>query len=172
MNFRYATAVDCALLAQLNRQLLQDEGHRNRAMTLPELEERMAAWLAGEYQAVLFEEAGELVAYALFREDPGEIYLRQLFVVRPRRREGIGRCAIEILRNEIWPANKRLTVDVLVTNATALAFWRAVGYRDYCLTLEIPAKPGDTAPKTSAGENASRKGEGSSSDAGSLRHVL
>jgi hypothetical protein len=30
-----------------------------------------------------------------------------------------------------------LTVDVLVTNHSALAFWRAVGYQDYALTLEI-----------------------------------
>ena len=128
---------DAALLAELNHLLLHDEGHRNRAMSIPELEQRMRGWLASEYTAVIFEEDGEVVAYALYREQPEEIYLRQLFVARNRRRKGIGRQAVEILRTKIWPANKRLTVDVLVQNTAAIAFWRAVDYRDYCLALEI-----------------------------------
>ena len=136
MTHRRATAEDCPLLAKLNHQLIRDEGHRNR-MTVPELEGRMKDWLAKEYVAIVFEDAGEVVAYALYREQQEEIYLRQLFVVRRRRRQGIGRRALHILRSEIWPKTKRLTVDVLVQNEQAIAFWRAVGYRDYCLTLEI-----------------------------------
>lgn len=136
MNFRRATLSDCALLAELNHQLIHDEGHRNR-MTVPELEQRMKGWLASEYAAALFENDGEVVAYALYREQPEEIYLRQLFVARNRRRQGIGRQAVEILRSKIWPKNKRLTVEVLVQNEAAVAFWRAVGYKDYSLTLEI-----------------------------------
>jgi len=136
MKFRRATLNDCALLAELNHQLIRDEGHRNR-MTVPELEQRMKGWLASEYAAVLFENSGEIVAYALYREQPEEIYLRQLFVVRNRRRKGIGREAVKILRAKVWPKDKRLTVDVLVQNEAAVAFWRAVGYKDYCLTLEI-----------------------------------
>jgi predicted acetyltransferase len=136
LNFRRATLNDCALLAELNHQLIRDEGHRNR-MTVPELEQRMKGWLASEYAAALFENDGEVVAYALYREQPEEIYLRQLFVARNRRRQGIGRQAVEILRSKIWPKNKRLTVEVLVQNKAAVAFWRAVGYKDYSLTLEI-----------------------------------
>jgi len=73
----------------------------------------------------------------LYREQPEEIYLRQLFVVRNRRRQGIGRQAFEVLRSKIWPTNKRLTVEVLVKNEPAVAFWRSVGYEDYSLKLEI-----------------------------------
>ena len=97
----------------------------------------MRDFLAGEYRAVIFEDDGGIVAYALFREQAEEIYLRQLFVVRQNRRGGIGRMAVEILRSRIWLKNKRLTVEVLVSNQSAIAFWRAVGYRDYSLTLEI-----------------------------------
>jgi predicted acetyltransferase len=140
MTHRQANLKDCALLAELNHQLLHDEGHRNRNMSLPELEQRMRGWLATEYAAVIFEEDREIVAYALYREQPEEIYLRQLFVARNRRRNGIGRKAVEILRAKIWPANTRLTVDVLVQNPAAIAFWRAVGYQDYCLALEIMPK--------------------------------
>ena len=137
MTFRLATLDDRPLLAQMGHQLLEDEGHRNRFMTLPQLDERMRSWLSGEYRAVIFEDGGDVVAYALYREQPDEIYLRQFFVVRNRRRRGLGRRAVEILRSDVWPRNKRLTVDVLVHNPGAMAFWRAVGYQDYALTLEM-----------------------------------
>jgi predicted acetyltransferase len=136
MNFRPATLDDCALLAEMNHQLIRDEGHRNQ-MTASELEQRLKGWLASEYAATLFETDGEIIAYALYREQAAEIYLRQLFVVRNRRRQGIGRAAVEILRAKIWPKHKRLTVDVLVKNTAAIAFWRSAGCQDYCLTLEI-----------------------------------
>jgi len=136
MTFWFATADDCPLLAELNHQLIQDEGHRSR-MRVAELERRMRDWLAGDYRAVLFEERSEVVAYALFRELPDEVYLRQLFVVRHRRREGIGGRAVDTLRTEVWPKDKRLTVEVLVANERGVAFWRSVGYADYALTLEI-----------------------------------
>lgn len=139
MTFRFATLDDCPLLAELNHQLLQDERHRNRLMTLPQLEERMRGFLSGEYRGVIFQSDEQVVAYALYREQADEIYLRQLFVVRDRRRCGLGRQAMEILRSEIWPKNKRLTVDVLLHNTNAIAFWRSVGYKDYLLGLEIPA---------------------------------
>ena len=136
MTFRPATIDDCSLLAELNHQLIRDEGHRNR-MTVAELEQRMRGWLASEYRAVLYQDGGEVIAYALFREQPEEIYLRHLFVVRHRRSQGIGRRAVEILRSQVWPKTKRLTVDVLVANERGVAFWREVGYTDYCLSLEI-----------------------------------
>ena len=136
INFRAATLEDCPVLAELNHQLIRDEGHRN-PMTVPQLEQRMRDFLAGEYRAVIYEDSGEVVAYALFREQAEEIYLRQLFVVRHRRRQGIDRQAVEILRSKVWPKTKRLTVEVLVSNQSAVAFWRAVGYTDHCLTLEI-----------------------------------
>jgi predicted acetyltransferase len=141
MTYRRATSTDCPLLAELNHQLIRDEEHRN-PMTVPQLEQRMRGWLESEYTAILFEEGGEAVAYALYREQPDEIYLRQLFVVRERRRQGLGKQAMHLLRSEIWPKAKRLTVEVLVANTAAVAFWRAVGYRDYSLKLEIVPKDG------------------------------
>lgn len=136
MIFREATLADCLSLAGLNHQLIQDEGHRY-SMTVPELEQRMRGWLSTEYRAVIFEEDGEIIAYALFGEQPQEIYLRQLFVVRHRRNQGVGRLAVEVLRTHIWPKTKRLTVEVLVSNKRATNFWRSVGYTDYALSLEI-----------------------------------
>jgi GNAT superfamily N-acetyltransferase len=142
---RFSTNEDLDLLAEWNHQLIQDEGHRN-PMTPPELRERMRAWLVSEYKAVVFEIQSEPVAYALYRETGSEVYLRQLFVRRDRRRAGIGRQAVDILRQQLWPRRKRLTVEVLAANHPGVAFWRAVGYQDYSLLLEIMPK-GDGDPR-------------------------
>jgi predicted acetyltransferase len=107
-------------------------------MTIAQLEERMRGWLtSGEYGAVLFEENHEIMAYALFRETDAEVYLRHFFVVPHWRGAGIGRQAIGKLCSELWPQDKRWTVSVLVKNVAGVAFWRAMGYTDDELTLEI-----------------------------------
>jgi GNAT superfamily N-acetyltransferase len=136
MRYRSANPADVPLLAELNHQLIRDEGHRN-PMTVPELEERMRGWLAGAYQAIIFEDDLGVVAYALYRDDGSGIYLRQFFVTRHRRRQGLGRRAMQILLNDIWPKQKHLTVEVLWRNRTAIEFWKAVGFSEYCLALEI-----------------------------------
>jgi GNAT superfamily N-acetyltransferase len=138
MAFRRAQNSDLDLLAEWNHQLIADEGHRN-PMTVSELRERMRGWLATEYEAIVFFETTD-VAYALFRETDSEIYLRQFFVRRDRRREGIGKRAVSILLEQVWPATKRLTVDVLVKNEAGIGFWHAVGFRDYSVGLEIPPR--------------------------------
>ena len=139
MEHRFAGESDLDLLAEWNHQLIRDEGHNN-PMTVPELRERMRGWLETDYRAVLFSMEGEPLAYALYHEGPDEVYLRQFFVRRDRRRRGAGRRAMGVLRREVWPAGKRLTVEVLVQNTGGLAFWRAMGYRDYSLTLELVAE--------------------------------
>lgn len=136
LTWRYGTEADLDLLAEWNHQLIHDEGHRN-PMNMAQLAERMKAWLRGEYRAAIFERGAEPAAYALFRQDPDSIYLRQLFVRRDARRAGIGRAAMTILRGEIWPHDVRLTVEALCANLGAVEFWRSVGYRDHSLMLEI-----------------------------------
>jgi GNAT superfamily N-acetyltransferase len=136
MTWRKARQRDCLLLADLNHQLIADEGHRN-PMTVADLEARMANWLEEGFDAILFEREVEIAAYALYRADAEEIYLRHFFVVRHLRRQGIGREAMRLLREKIWPPTPRLTVTVLSQNQVGLKFWRAMGYVDYCLTMEI-----------------------------------
>ena len=136
MEYRLATESDLDLLAEWNHQLIRDEGHRN-PMAAPELRERMRGWLAADYQAVVFLSDGDPVAYALYRETADEVYLRQFFVRRDKRRAGYGRRAITVLRQNIWSPRKRLTVEVLCQNTMGIQFWRTMGYEDYCLTLEI-----------------------------------
>lgn len=139
MNHRRATEDDLDLLAEWNHQLISDEGHGN-SMTIPQLRERMQDWLAGEYKGLIFYNASDPVAYAVYREAAKEVCLRQFFVIRSARHQGIGREAANVLQKQIWPPDKRLLVEVLTANVSAIAFWRSVGYSDYCLTLEITPK--------------------------------
>jgi GNAT superfamily N-acetyltransferase len=136
MHYRFATVDDATALAPLNHALIRDEGHRN-PMSVQELAQRMASWLAGEFQAVVFEDAGHLIGYALFRRESEHVYLRQFFVISEYRRRGVGRAAIEWLRQHAWGTDQRIRLDVLVGNRSGIAFWHAVGFRDYCLTLEL-----------------------------------
>ena len=140
LTYRTATQADVGHLAEWNHQLIRDEGHPN-PMTVPELAERMRGWLAGEYAAVVFYLDREPVAYALHREGPDHVYLRHLFVARNRRRRGIGREAVRLLLTEILRAGQRVRVECLAGNARGLAFWRAVGFHDYCVTLEARTAP-------------------------------
>lgn len=139
MNYRRATVLDAPALAAMNWQLIRDEGHRN-PMTVPELTARMASWLGGEYEAILFQDLEQVVGYALYRREVSSTYLRQFFVLPECRRRGVGRAAIEWLRAHAWGGG-RVRVEVLVGNAAGVAFWRASGFADYCLTLELePAR--------------------------------
>jgi GNAT superfamily N-acetyltransferase len=133
--FRLAALADAPVLAEMNHRLIRDEGHRNR-MTVPELRERMEGWLRCEYQAAVFELESSLVGYALFRREPEFVYLRQFYVAPEVRRCGIGRAALAWLRANVWKDAVRIRLDVLVGNTAGIEFWRAVGFRDYCLTME------------------------------------
>jgi GNAT superfamily N-acetyltransferase len=119
----------------MNYQLIRDEGHRN-PMTRHELQSRMEQWLAGDYQAIVIEDDAGAAGYALFRRDEEGVYLRQFFIQPDRRRQGIGRAAIAWLLENAWQNDRRVRLEVLIGNRVAIDFWRALGFADYCLTLE------------------------------------
>lgn len=107
----------------------------------------MSNWLRGDYEAVIFEENTVAVGYALFKREPEFVYLRQLFVVPERRRQGIGRHALAWLWANAWAQVSRLRIDVLVGNTDGREFWRSVGFSEYCVTMEAlspnaPISPG------------------------------
>jgi hypothetical protein len=69
-------------------------------MTVKQLCERMKGFIAGELIAVIFTNIGENFSYALHRENEID-YMWQLLVTRDKRRQGIGREAVVIMRNRI-----------------------------------------------------------------------
>lgn len=145
MHWELAKIDDSALLAQLNFELIADEGHHN-PMDVTELDARMRGWLVTDYRAVLFRQEERVVAYALFRSDEwNRVYLRQFFVVRGARRQGIGRAAIELFKREVVPPGTPVVLEVLISNAAGRAFWAATGFREYCLALKWEPGDGGTA---------------------------
>jgi ribosomal protein S18 acetylase RimI-like enzyme len=134
MKIELATPADVPRLAELNRRLIEDEQHPN-PMTVPELAERMAGWLAGEYTAYLLRQDGEIAAYALYRDDGETWYLRHLYVDRGYRRQGLATHLLDWLYANLW-AGKPVRLDVLAHNTGAIAFYEAYGFRVGCLRME------------------------------------
>jgi len=139
LSWRRATTQDADLLGQMNRLLIEDENHHN-TMTVMQLQRRMRSWLATDYVGVIFEREGRFAAYVVYIENSVQVYIRHFFVSREFRRMGVGSQAIRILLDQVLPSNKRLLVDALSANVPAVEFWRSVGFSDYAITLEIPAK--------------------------------
>jgi predicted acetyltransferase len=135
MEIRFASGDDLPLLAELNHRLIRDQRSSN-PMSLAELETRMRGWLANEYRAALFTIESDLIGYALIRPSERGVYLRQFFVLRKHRRRGYGRQAIELLRRHVAP-DQMLELDVLVNNAAAISFWRALGFQEHAVTYRL-----------------------------------
>lgn len=143
---RPATLADSPLLAEMNRQLADDERSRNN-MTVAALAVRMEKWLSEDWQAVLFEQQSQIVGYALFQVgadyyDPAipEVHLRQFFIARQHRRQGLGGQAFRLLVSTVFPAGSQIHLDVLATNPGGQRFWESVGFQQYSTAMRFGAK--------------------------------
>ncbi len=136
MKIRHATQKDIPRLAELNHQLQEDE-RTPRLMSQIELVDRLTGWLDGDYKAVLFEHLMEPVAYALYRTTEDGLYIRQFYVFRSRRRQGIGRRAIGLFRNQIVEENQALYLEAFTHNDRAIAFWKALGFREHTISFRL-----------------------------------
>ena len=129
-----AGLASAAELADLNRQLIEDEGHPN-PMTVAELTERMVNWLRGDYECHVARRDGRTLGYCVYRESPEYYYLRQLFVVRDYRRRGTATQLLDWMYAHVWAA-KPVRLDVFTHNTDAVAFYRAYGFRVAVLRME------------------------------------
>ena len=136
LEFRFAEETDVPWLARMNQELIRDEGHRNK-MSVPELGQRMSDFLRNEYDAVIVSNGQSDIGYALYRQYPEWLYLRQIFVIEKMRCKGIGRRMIEWLKNNPWTEYKKIRMDVLVGNVSGIDFWKAVGFKEYSITMEM-----------------------------------
>lgn len=134
-----AKGTELDLLVQLNRQLDEDEPHPH-PLPLPALTVRMARWLdSGEYEVLLLRSGDQLIGYAVWRAEEVGTYLRHFFICRDRRRQGWGRAAIHRLCRDVFPKDRPINIDTVVGNTQGIAFWRAIGFRDFSLGMELKA---------------------------------
>ena len=133
--YREAGETDIPLIVKMNIQLIVDENHSN-PICVNDLEIRMGKWLKADYRAFVVELNNHIQGYCLFRDDGDYIYIRQLFIAKESRSKGFGKSFVYWLQSHIWP-KKRTRMEVLVANPNGMAFWRKIGFVDYCLTMEM-----------------------------------
>jgi len=139
-----AKSTEVDLLAQLNRQLDEDEPYAY-PLPLSALSERMACWIAeGEHQVLLFRSGDQLIGYAVWRAAERGTYLRHFFICRDRRGQGWGRAAIQLLCREVFPKDRPVNIDTAIGNKAGIAFWHAIGFQDLSVGMELRA---GAAPK-------------------------
>lgn len=126
------------MLTGFNAGLQWDEGSP-QPLGEAALRQRLADWLSrGEYQAILVERDGQPLGYALYQVETARIYLRHLYVAPEARRQGLGRAFFGQLRDQLWPADLPVQLNVLAGNQTGRAFWAALGFAPFSLTLQRP----------------------------------
>jgi DNA-binding GntR family transcriptional regulator len=134
---------DFGLLARMNRELADDEGHRN-PMTVPQLEERFKRFVGQDgWTLDLFILDEEIIGYATHRyePDPAEptgqrIHLRQFYIVRHQRRGGAGHVAFNELARARFKPGERVYLDVIENNPGGKVFWLRTGFTPYGTIME------------------------------------
>ena len=141
IRLRPATLGDVAILAEMNQQLIIDEGNFN-TMSSEELEQRMAKWLSSGREGVIVERNDDVIGYMLFWRVEDEfypykdsIYIRQFFIQPSFRRRGIGQIAFDRIIEEFIDDGVALTLDVLESNPEGKAFWAKLGFVEYHTTM-------------------------------------
>ena len=125
MRIKKCSFEDVDKLAELNKQLIEDEKSDNK-MNLKDLKSRMNMFLQTDYSAFFFLEDNEVIGYALVNEHSKPMYLRQFLIERKYRRNHFGSKAIELLINEL--AISEIDIEVLSWNETGLKFWEKCGF--------------------------------------------
>lgn len=136
MEWKICTPEDIPQLSELNGQLHEDEGAV--PMETADREARLSRWIGSDYTAVLFSIQSQTLGYTLFRStDPDSegldqgVFIRQFFVIRDQRQQGIGRQMFHILREHVWKNGCGILLDTEYENSRAQAFWRSLGFSEH-----------------------------------------
>ena len=142
LSVRSAETADVALLAEMNKRLIEDEHSRN-PLSVGELRERMQQWLLGDWNIDVLMVDSLIIGYAVYqlRQDEYEpeqrvVYLRQFYIEREQRGLALGRAGFETLVRDRFPADSTVVIDVLANNLSAYQFWTKMGFVDYCMTMK------------------------------------
>lgn len=133
---------DFPLLGRMNRQSLDDQGHRN-AMTAEQLEERFALFAEQCWSIDLFVLEDEVIGYALHRyeADPLEpsgqrIHLRGYYIVKDRRLTDAPRLAFQALVKERYRPGERIYLEAIENNPGGKLFWARNGFTPFSTIME------------------------------------
>lgn len=127
MYIRECTIDDAGKLAELNKQLIEDE-HSSNPMSTDELQGRMTGFLSTEYSAYYFMEGEDIIGYALVRNNCYPTYLRQFFINRTFRGRHYGTKAFHLLLEHLGVTS--IDIEVLTANKSGVLFWESCGFRE------------------------------------------
>lgn len=134
LTIRIGSAEDLDLLANLNRQLIEDEKHDNQ-MSVGQLKERMRAFLSTDYKAYIFEDMDDIIGYALVNHFRQPLYLRHFFICRNHRRKGYGKLSFETLLEALQ--TKQIDIEVMSWNNAGHAFWKSLGFAERSIYMRF-----------------------------------
>ncbi|SFB61698.1 Ribosomal protein S18 acetylase RimI [Cohnella sp. OV330] len=144
MNIKSATKLDAEIIAELNFQLIQDEGSNN-PMNLVQLQDRILDWLGSGWSIDLLLAEEKIIGYAVYKLQPApfeetelEVYIRQFYIDRNERNKGYGRGGINILKERRFGNVSTMIIDVLETNPEGRRFWEKVGFVPYYTNMRKP----------------------------------
>jgi len=140
LTLKNASFRDVTELCIFNQLLIRDEGSTN-LMTLKELEQRMLGLLNQGYQATFICLDDVNVGYVLYVERKNEkvepyVFLRHFFIQDAYRRQGVGKDVIAQLKAEQFK-NKKVLLEVLVSNERGRSFWESCGFEYRSMTMEL-----------------------------------
>ena len=127
IEIKECTENDIKLLAQMNKQLIEDE-KANNLMDITQLENRMEDFLNNGYRAFYFIIEEEIIGYALCYMTNELKYLKQFFIIREERRKHYGKNAFIKLLEKL--ETKEIEIDVLKCNKVGIKFWENVGFKE------------------------------------------
>jgi RimJ/RimL family protein N-acetyltransferase len=134
---------DLQILAEMNKQLIEDEKSSN-PMGIKELEERMREFLENTWEIDLIMKEAKIIGYTLYKyqedllnRDEKQVYVRQYFIRREYRNMGYGIAGIELLKKTRFKDVKRIEIDVLETNPEGKRFWDRAGFKPYYTNMRM-----------------------------------
>jgi GNAT superfamily N-acetyltransferase len=143
VTIRTAESAQFELLARMNKELIEDEGHRN-PMSVAQLQQRFERFVSSEgYSLDLVLWRDDIIGFATYRQEPDNaeacgyhIHLRQFYISRAVRGRGLGSLAFEALMRARFKRGERIFLNVLETNPRGREFWKKTGFKPYDTTME------------------------------------
>lgn len=134
IDIQVCSKADIELLADLNRQLIEDEEYDVR-LGIEKLKERMGGFLEDGYRAYFFKEHGKVRGYALvdFKREP--LYLRHYFICRDCRRLGYGTACFKKLLAML--ETDKIDIEVMFWNNRGYGFWKFLGFKERSIYMRL-----------------------------------
>ena len=131
MNIRKAKDDEITLIAEMTRQLFEDEPSDMELSNL-QFEDRLRKHMDAGCHAFLFIK-GSIIGYALVNLAREPYYLIDFFICRDSRRGGNGTAAFHSLINEL--NTECIDLDVFCWNNRGQKFWESLGFKERAIIM-------------------------------------